>query len=115
MGTISIALACTALLLLVLIRRAFCRRTLGNLRGPASVSVLFGQFPHPLLIPSHTCLMLTVMSGNEHQIFHQKEVGELDFRWIGEFGLTWRVRGYFGARCFRRSIKWFSLTMRFAG
>ena len=35
-------------------------------------------------------------TGNEYELFHQKETGSLDFRWMREYGSTWRTRGYFG-------------------
>ncbi len=37
-------------------------------------------------------------TGNEYELFHQRETGTLDFRWMREFGSTWRTRGYFGVR-----------------
>ena len=35
-------------------------------------------------------------TGNEYELFHQKETGSLDFQWMREYGSTWRTRGYFG-------------------
>ncbi|KAI0794683.1 cytochrome P450 [Fomes fomentarius] len=58
---------------------AFCRRDahLRNLRGPPSPLTLFG---------------------NEYQLFHQSETGELDFQWMRKYGSTWRTSGYFSVR-----------------
>ncbi|KAI0794671.1 cytochrome P450 [Fomes fomentarius] len=33
--------------------------------------------------------------GNEFQLFHAPETGELDFQWMREYGATWRTRSYF--------------------
>ena len=57
MAAISIALACAALFLLTLIRHTFRRKGSNNLRGPASASVLLGQWT--LSSPIHTYPSLT--------------------------------------------------------
>ena len=38
-----------------------------------------------------------MVTGNEYELFHQREIGTLDFQWMREYGSTWRTRGYFGA------------------
>ena len=35
-------------------------------------------------------------TGNELQLFHQAETGDLDFQWMREYGSTWRIRTFFG-------------------
>ncbi|KAH9935130.1 PAH-inducible cytochrome P450 monooxygenase PC-PAH 4 [Epithele typhae] len=65
--------AAVAVAVLTRIRR---RRSLRNIRGPSSPSWLFG---------------------NEYELFHQAETGDLDFAWMREYGPTWRTHGYFGA------------------
>ncbi|KAI0794698.1 cytochrome P450 [Fomes fomentarius] len=59
---------------LLIVLRLSRRKNLSNLRGPPSPSMLFG---------------------NEFQLFHSPETGELDFQWMREYGATWRTRSYF--------------------
>ncbi|KAI0730494.1 cytochrome P450 [Earliella scabrosa] len=73
----SIALCCAIAVVLLVVRVLRGRRSsLSKLRGPPSPSKVLG---------------------NEYELFHQKETGSLDFRWMREYGSTWRTRGYFGA------------------
>ncbi|KAI0755301.1 cytochrome P450 [Daedaleopsis nitida] len=68
-------LASCALAFVLLVVRLSRRSSLKNIRGPSSPSLLFG---------------------NEYEIFHQKEAGQLDSQWMREYGYTWRTHGYFG-------------------
>ncbi|KAI0794686.1 cytochrome P450 [Fomes fomentarius] len=60
---------------LLIVKASRRPRNLAKLRGPPSPSRIFG---------------------NEYELFHQRETGSLDFRWMREYGSTWRTRGYFG-------------------
>ncbi|THH16717.1 hypothetical protein EW146_g3968 [Bondarzewia mesenterica] len=63
-----------ALLLVTLFvrHRAVRRRSLKDLQGPAATSFWLG---------------------NEKDLRYQKEVGDLDFRWVRQYGTAWRVNG----------------------
>ncbi len=41
--------------------------------------------------------MCIVCLGHEHALITQNEVGDLEFEWMRTYGLTWRIRGQFGA------------------
>ena len=34
--------------------------------------------------------------GHPIEMMHQTEVGELDFKWMAEYGATWRISGELG-------------------
>ncbi|RPD59127.1 cytochrome P450 [Lentinus tigrinus ALCF2SS1-7] len=71
-----VAFLALAALVFVVVVRASRRKSLHFLRGPDAPSRLLG---------------------NEHQLFHQSETGYLDFKWMREYGSTWRIRTFFGA------------------
>ena len=55
-------------------------------------------FPYrPKKIYNHA----NITSGNEYELLHQKEVGYLDFKWMREYGATWRTHSYFGVSALR--------------
>ncbi|EMD38955.1 hypothetical protein CERSUDRAFT_72211 [Gelatoporia subvermispora B] len=67
-----LGVAATALILLV---RRRANKTFEHVHGPPSTSWLFG---------------------NILQFNRQDQAGDLDFKWCGEFGPTWRLHGIFG-------------------
>lgn len=83
-------LIAAALVTLVLIFRR--RRSLRQLRGPPS-SFFFGM---PLFIMISA--KLRVLLGNIRDFPYQENVGDLDFRWVREYGTTWRIGGILGVR-----------------
>ena len=87
---ISGLLALILLSLLALYRR---RRSLRHLRGPPS-PFLFGTYMDGLGCFSRSLSA----SGNIHQIPYQENVGDLDFKWVNEYGTAMRVGGTFGVR-----------------
>ncbi|KAI0756691.1 cytochrome P450 [Daedaleopsis nitida] len=62
----------TATALVAILRRRH-HRSLKNIRGPTSPSLIFGH---------------------DVAINRQSEVGELDFKWMNEYGSAWRIRGH---------------------
>ena len=74
------------------------RSSLQQIRGPPLRSLLLGEFlkkGHPF---SHHRLILT-HSGHELELENRSDVGEPEFRWMKEYGTTWRVGGCFGVGC----------------
>lgn len=37
-----------------------------------------------------------IVIGHEKEIHYQKEVGDLDFKWLRQYGTAWRVKGCMG-------------------
>ncbi|KAI0743376.1 cytochrome P450 [Daedaleopsis nitida] len=73
--SLNTALMAIALLVLALLRRVTQRRSVKNIQGPASPSLLFGH---------------------ELALSHQADVGSLEFDWMRKYGATWRISGCFG-------------------
>lgn len=82
-------LAASLVALIILFRR---RRSLRQLRGPPSPFLLgvfsFQQYFYGIDVPL----------GNIREIPYQENVGDLDFRWVNEYGTAWRIGGTFGVR-----------------
>ncbi|KAI0712960.1 cytochrome P450 [Cerioporus squamosus] len=64
-----------AALLVGLLSKWLRRKSITHVRGPSSPSFLFGH---------------------EHALSSQEEVGGLEFKWLREYGPTWRIGGNFG-------------------
>ncbi|KAM5543150.1 hypothetical protein V8D89_003024 [Ganoderma adspersum] len=71
---LSAAFVAVALLLFV-VQRVFDRKTIKHIRGPPSPSLLFGH---------------------DFEYASQEEVCSSEFKWMNEYGPTWRTRGAFG-------------------
>lgn len=82
-----------AIVVAVLRRRRY--RSLDHIRGPPTPSWLHGM--HPSLAPRDGALT-PCRAGHDIELSRQSEAGELDFRWLKEYGATWRIGGHFGVR-----------------
>ena len=83
-------------LILVVIRRIICRRSIKHIRGPASPSFLFGMFR--VRGPSVPSILQHVFLGHDEAFGRQVEAFDLESKWMHEFGYTWRTSGAFGVR-----------------
>ncbi|EGN99109.1 hypothetical protein SERLA73DRAFT_181928 [Serpula lacrymans var. lacrymans S7.3] len=75
MSVISWSFLSLLVLLAVTARYRVRRRSIKDIRGPASPSRLLG---------------------NEMQIRYQEQIGDLEFQWARQYGPTWRTQGCFG-------------------
>lgn len=81
----------------VVFRRRY--RSLSHIRGPSSPSWLFGA--SSVLWPvGHGAHAVGSIVGHDISTVRQKEVGEQDFKWMREYGPTWRIASHLGVRLF---------------
>jgi len=89
-------LACVGVLLIVLylIVRWFNTRPLANIQGPPRPSWTFGEL-NPAVTVCRTQLQTV---GNIVELQHQADAGELEFKWISQYGEACKIAGPFGVR-----------------
>lgn len=68
-----------------------------HIRGPAVKSKLIGKSNR---MSVGLEVLIRRFEGNTRDIGHQQSVGDLDFKWIREYGPTWRLHGPLGVRQF---------------
>ena len=68
----------------------YTHNSIRNLRGPPSKTWLLGMLSEHLETVSHALL------GNIRDYFYQESVGDLDFKYINEYGTAWRQTGPLG-------------------
>jgi len=83
----------TLALLLFVVRRIFHRRGIKRIPGPPSPSLLFGMRRHS---DSPVVDSDSVRLGHDFEYASQEEACSLEFKWMHEYGPTWRTRGAFG-------------------
>lgn len=94
--TLSIAVAASALVVLL---RSYYRwlthHSIRHIRGPAAGSQLLGT---GYMVPFCQYLLISMRAGNIRDIAYQENVGDLDWKWMNEYGTAWRLRGALGVR-----------------
>lgn len=51
-----------------------------------------------ILLAPYSDTLTSYYAGHPVQMMRQNEVGELDFKWMAEYGATWRLSGELGVR-----------------
>ena len=82
-------------LLLLLVRHIFDRRGIKHIPGPPSPSFLFGMSP---VLRHNVAGLIPVLLGHDYAYACQEEACTLEFKWMREYGSTWRTRGAFGVK-----------------
>lgn len=89
-----IGLCC--LLLYLVARRLFKARPLAYIQGPPSSSFVFGR--SYTRIASWGESSDQSLTGNNVDLQHQDDAGELEYNWIAQYGEACKISGSFGVR-----------------
>lgn len=107
MLTLSTAALLAAGLVVLLLRLFQHRRSLRQIQGPPRLFSLLGECIFTGNIADADSIP---GSGHEVHMSRQDEVGDLEFKWLRQYGPTWRIQGAFGVSAVQKEYRFARLT-----
>ena len=71
-----------------------------HIRGPPVKSALMGAY----MVSTYSHCIADQLQGNLRELWYQESVGDLDFKYVKEYGTVWRMQHIFGVSASRHIL-----------